>query len=77
MKFKVGDRVLLSKESRFYGQPHQLPIGVIGTVSVIRKEQLLPVIVTWAAGHNCYLHNDLRPAKDHYIKKFKELYEQL
>lgn len=78
MSFKVGDKVVLRKDSQFYGDSGQLN-DYTGTVIEVNT-LILPYVVQWvtleAVESNGYSDEDLAPAKEYYIKKFKRLYGQ-
>jgi len=66
MALKIGDKVVISPTSYFYGQrPTQLPPGVIGTVTNSRKDNTYPIRVEWyqndftSAKSNVYDEEDL------------------
>ena len=47
-KFKVGDKVILKKDSEYYGGLHQLPEGIVGTViKVFTEEGCDTIEVEW------------------------------
>jgi len=66
MALKIGDKVVISPTSYFYGQkPIQLPPSVIGTVTVVRGGNTYPIRVEWyqdnftSASSNVYDEEDL------------------
>jgi len=66
MALRVGDKVVISPTSYFYGQrPTQLPPGVIGTVTESRGGNTYPIRVEWfqndftSTSSNVYDEEDL------------------
>lgn len=60
-KFKVGDRVGLSKHSPYYGQYGQIPVGSYAVVTKQdRANQAFPYEVSWGeVDYNQYGEDDL------------------
>lgn len=74
MKFKVGDKVVLRKDSRWRDYPSLQLADFIGTVHSIYPHPL-PYRVDWyengAIKHNRYDEIDLADAKSYYLKRYK------
>jgi len=69
-EFKVGDKVVISKKSRFYGNPYSNPTDVEGTITKIKDDDYddrydtLDIKVKWDNGMwNSYSKMDLELAK--------------
>jgi hypothetical protein len=63
MKFKIGDPVILSPKSKYFGEEGQLPEGVVGKITDVDKDDSrLPYVVEWGRRSNCYGDKDLLPA---------------
>jgi len=68
-EFKVGDKVVISKKSRFYGDHYSNPTDVDGTITKIRDDyegpfNVLDIKVEWDNGmKNSYSEIDLELAK--------------
>jgi hypothetical protein len=64
MEFKVGDKVLLKKDSIYFGDDYQLPPNVVGTVIRIRPSDYLPFLVQWEINgdldSNTYSEDDIK-----------------
>jgi hypothetical protein len=44
MKFNIGDSVILSPKSEYFGKEGQLPEGVVGKITDIEKKYTFPYI---------------------------------
>lgn len=59
MKFKVGDKVLINKDSEYFGQGNQ----EVGKITNVENKNILisyPIRVSWPNGdHNVYRECDL------------------
>lgn len=62
-KFKVGDRVRISKSSRYYTNKASNPVNFTGTIKSVRSDSLFPYLnvkVDWDNGErNSYNESDL------------------
>ena len=61
-KFKIGDMVKLSPDSKYVGLDMQLPLGVVGKVVGYGSSQLW-YSVQWGRQKNSYQDHDLVRAK--------------
>ena len=64
MEFKVGDKVLLKKDSIYFGDDYQLPPNVVGTVILITPSESLSFLVQWEIDgvftSNSYSKDDIK-----------------
>jgi hypothetical protein len=66
MKFKVGDKVFLRKDSCYFGDDYQLPYNVVGSIIRITPSEYLPFLVQWEINgdlaSNSYSKDDIKVA---------------
>ena len=69
-KFKVGDKVMISKDSPYYGTSVYNPSDVVGIVTYVGGERGYKTVrVKWPKGKdNCYDYSDLISTKEVLIK---------
>jgi hypothetical protein len=77
MKFKAGDRVMLSKDSHHFGEPHQLSDGEVGVVIVPHDGgNNHPVHVRYGGGTKSYEESDLILEGERRATKFIAIYDE-
>lgn len=60
MAIKIGDRVKIRKDSKYYGRDYSNPMDVIGEVCYINPDSSYSITVDWSNEHsNVYRESDL------------------